>query len=120
MKLEQRESLLAKLRHPGPAADMLIEHYLGHPNGTEGCRPYTQQVEAAMSLLPEGLHFLCGRSGESELFWCDIGYRPQVQAWGETMAAAIASAVFAYHTHPDVMNVGDSRSHPYMQGGSQH
>lgn len=97
-----REEVLRLLREPGPRADMLIEHHLGHPGGVNGCRPYTRDVQAALSLLPEGVHFLCGRFEEGTLFWCDVGFRPQVQAWGETMATAVAAAVFAYLTHPEV------------------
>lgn len=101
MNMEFREKLLTQLREPSSKADMLIERYLGNPGGAEGCRPYTQDVEAALTLLPQGVHFLCGRFEEGKLFWCDVGFRPQVQAWGSTMAAAIAGAVFAYLTHPD-------------------
>ena len=102
MKPKFREKLLRELRRPSSRADMLIERYLGHPQGPEGCKPYTQDVEAALTLLPEGVHFLCGRFEEGTLFWCDVGFRPQVQAWGETLACAIAGATFAYVTHPDV------------------
>lgn len=102
MNTEFREKLLTQLRQPGRKADMLIERNLGNPAGTGGCRPYTQDVEAALTLLPEGVHFLCGRFEEGKLFWCDVGFRPQVQAWGSTMASAIAGAVFAYLTHPDM------------------
>lgn len=101
MNTEFREKLLTQLREPGRKADMLIERYLGNPGAAAGCRPYTQDVEAALTLLPAGVHFLCGRFEEGKLFWCDVGFRPQVQAWGSTMAAAIAGAVFAYLTHPD-------------------
>lgn len=101
MNTEFREKLLTQLREPSRKADMLIERYLGSPGGAEGCRPYTQDVEAALTLLPEGTHFLCGRFEEGKLFWCDVGFRPQVQAWGSTLAAAIAGAVFAYRTHPE-------------------
>ena len=101
MNIEFRERLLKQLREPNPKADMLIERYLGSPAGAAGCRPYTQDVEVALTLLPEGAHFLCGRFEEGKLFWCDVGFRPQVQAWGSTMASAIAGAVFAYRTHPD-------------------
>lgn len=101
MNMEFREKLLKQLREPNPRADMLIERYLGNPAGVEGCRAYTQDVEAALTLLPEDTHFLCGRFEEGKLFWCDVGFRPQVQAWGSTMAAAIAGAVFAYRTHPE-------------------
>ena len=102
MNTEFRERLLKQLREPNPKADMLIERYLGSPAGATGCRPYTQDVEVALTLLPEGVHFLCGRFEEGKLFWCDVGFRPQVQAWGSTMASAIAGAIFAYRTHPDV------------------
>jgi hypothetical protein len=97
-----REKLLPQLRTPSRKADMLIERFLGNPGGDDGCRPYTSSVEAAMTLLPPGVHFLCGRFEDGKLFWCDVGFRPQVQAWGETPAAAIAGAVFAYRTHPGV------------------
>ena len=109
MNTEFRERLLKQLREPNPKADMLIERYLGNPTGTTGCRPYTQDVEVALTLLPEGAHFLCGRFEEGKLFWCDVGFRPQVQAWGSTMASAIAGAIFAYRTHPDTdRRPGDS------------
>lgn len=101
MNTEFREKLLTQLREPSRKADMLIERYLGSPGGAEGCRPYTQDVEAALTLLPKDTHFLCGRFEEGKLFWCDVGFRPQVQAWGSTLAAAIAGAVFAYRTHPE-------------------
>lgn len=102
MNPEFREKLLTELRQPSPKADMLIERYLGHPQGADGCKPYTHDVEVALTLLPKGIHFLCGRFEEGQLFWCDVGFRPQVQAWGETMACAISGAIFAYLTHPDV------------------
>lgn len=102
MTPEFREEVIRQLRHPGPRADMLIERYLGHPNGYGGCGLYTQDIEAALTLLPAGVHFLCGRFEEGSLFWCDVGFRPQVQAWGETMAAAVAGAIFVYLTHPEV------------------
>lgn len=102
MQPEHRERILKALRTPGRKADMLIERYLGFPNGAGGCRPYTQSVEVALTLLPPNTHFLCGRSEEATLFWCDVGFRPQVQAWGETLAAAVAGAIFAFRTHPDV------------------
>ena len=102
MTPEFREDVIRQLRHPGPRADMLIERYLGHPNWYSGCGLYTQDVEAALTLLPAGVHFLCGRFEEGSLFWCDVGFRPQVQAWGETMAAAVAGAIFSYLTHPEV------------------
>jgi hypothetical protein len=99
-----RENILKQLRRPSQRADMIVERYLGHPSGAEGCKPYTRDSNAAISLLPDGVHFLCGRFEEGHLFWCDVGYRPQVQAWGETMAAAIVGAIFAYLTHPEVAN----------------
>jgi len=102
VKLDFREKLLKQLRVPSRKADMLIERHLGNPSGEFGCRPYTSDVEAALTLLPTGVHFLCGRFEEGNLFWCDVGFQPQVQAWGETMAAAIAGAIFAYLTHPEV------------------
>jgi hypothetical protein len=102
MTPEFRDDLLRQLRRPGPRSDMLIERYLDNPGGVAGARSYTTDVESAMTLLPAGVHFLCGRAEEGKLFWCDIGFRPQVQAWGETLACAIAGAVFAYRTHPDV------------------
>ena len=102
MKLEFREKLLKQLRVPSRKADMLIERHLGNPGGDQGCRAYTSDVEMALTLLPPGVHFVCGRFEEGKLFWCDVGVRPQVQAWGETLAAAIAGAVFAYRTYPDV------------------
>lgn len=105
MQAEQRERIIKQLRQPGRKADMLIERYLGFPGGPHGCRPYTQNVETALTLLPPNVHFLCGRFEEGSLFWCDVGFRPQVQAWGQTMAAAVAGAVFAYRTHPDVIEL---------------
>jgi hypothetical protein len=104
MTPEFREKTLKELRRPGAKADMLIERYLNSPGGKAGSRPYTQVVEQAMTLLPPGAHFLCGCFEDGKLFWCDVGFRPQVQAWGETMAAAIAGAAFAYRTHPDVLS----------------
>jgi len=101
MKTEHREIILKQLRHPGRKADMLIERHLGFPNGTDGCRPYTQDVEVALSLLPPGVFFHCGRFEEGGMFWCDVGFRPQVQGWGDNLAAAVAGAIFAYLTHPD-------------------
>lgn len=106
MQPELRQNLLKQLRQPSQKADMLIERYLGFPNRDGGCKPYTSVVEAALTLLPKNVHFLCGRFEEGPLFWCDVGFRPQVQAWGETLAAAIAGATFAYRTHPDVLNRG--------------
>lgn len=101
MSPELREEILRQLRKPGPRADMLIERYLGHPAGSRGCRPYTREISEAFTLLPKNVHFVCGRFEEGDLFWCDVGSCPQVQAWGETMASAIAGAVFAYLTHPE-------------------
>jgi hypothetical protein len=101
MNCQARERILKQLRTPSSRADMLIERHLDHPGGASGCRPYTSDVESALTLLPRGVHFLCGRFEGGELFWCDVGFRPQVQAWGETMAAAIAGAIFAYRTHPE-------------------
>lgn len=82
---------------------MLIERLLEHPGGSNGCLPYTRDVSAAMSLLPKGVHFLCGSFENGERYWCDVGFRPQVQAWGDNLACAIAGAVFAYRTHPEVI-----------------
>lgn len=101
MSPEFREEILRQLRKPGPRADLLIERYLGRPTGPGGCKPYTREVEEAVALMPKNVHFVCGRFEEGNLFWCDVGTCPQVQAWGETMACAIAGAVFAYLTHPD-------------------
>ncbi|OGI45448.1 MAG: hypothetical protein A2151_04745 [Candidatus Muproteobacteria bacterium RBG_16_65_34] len=114
MKAEFREKILKQLRRPSRKADMLIERHLGNPGGAAGCRPYTSDVESALALLPEGVHFLCGRFEEGKLFWCDVGFRPQVQAWGETMAAAVAGAIFAYATHPEV----DTASLRQRSGGN--
>ena len=97
-----RQAILDALRHPGQEADLLIERHLGFPGGAQGCKPYTRSVEAALSLLPGGVFFHCGRFAEGTMFWCDVGSRPQVQAWGENLAAAIAGGIFAYLTHPDV------------------
>jgi hypothetical protein len=102
MKSDIREKILRRLRTPSRQADMLIERYLGNPGGDQGCLPYTSNVDVALTLLPTGVHFLCGRFEEGQLFWCDVGFRPQVQAWGDTLASAIAGAIFAYRTHPDV------------------
>lgn len=104
MKLDPvfRENLLKQLRKPSAKADILVERYLGFPGGVGGCKPYTRHVESALTLIPGGVHFLCGRFEEGDLFWCDVGFRPQVQAWGETMAAAVAGAIFAYLTHPEM------------------
>jgi hypothetical protein len=108
MNADLREKILEQLRVPSPKADMLIERYVANVTGERGCRPYTSSAETALSLLPPGVHFLCGRFEEGKLFWCDVGFRPQVQAWGETLAAAIAGAIFAYLTHPDVMAPSDA------------
>jgi hypothetical protein len=101
MNHDARERILKQLRTPSTKADMLIEQHLDYPGGNSGCRPYTSDVESALMLLPHGVHFLCGRFEGAHLFWCDVGFRPQVQAWGETMAAAVAGAIFAYRTHPE-------------------
>src|SRR4030067_130533 len=114
MKAEFREKILKQLRRPSRKADMLIERHLGNPGGAACCRPYASDVESALALLPEGVHFLCGRFEEGKLFWCDVGFRPQVQAWGETMAAAVAGAIFAYATQPEV----DTASLRQRSGGS--
>ena len=111
MTPELRETIRLRLRKPGHKADMLIEHYLGRPAGADGSQPYTRDVNAALTLLPNGVHFLCGRFEEGRLFWCDVGVRPQVQAWGETMASAVAGAIFAYRTHPNFEPL-DPRSDP--------
>jgi hypothetical protein len=111
MSPELRDNISRRLRKPGHKADMLIEHYLGSPAGAHGTQPYTHDVNTALSLLPNGVHFLCGRFEQGRLFWCDVGVRPQVQAWGETMAAAIAGAIFAYRTHPSFQPL-DPRSDP--------
>lgn len=97
-----REKIIERLRRPSPHADMLIEEHLGQPSGNNGCQPYTRDVETALKLVPKNQHILCGRFHEGEMFWCDVGFRPQVQAWGENMASAIAGAAFAYRTHPEV------------------
>ncbi|MDH3469153.1 MAG: hypothetical protein OES26_25275 [Gammaproteobacteria bacterium] len=97
---KEREEILRILTKPGTCADSLIHTYLG----TEASHPrrrYTTDVDEALSLVPNGVHFLAGRFEGGRLFWCDVGYRPQVQAWGENLASAIASAAFAYLTHPD-------------------
>jgi hypothetical protein len=117
MTPEQREQILKQLRRPGAKADILIERHLGHPNGAGGCRPYTQDVEVALTLLPDGVHFLLGRFAEGRLFWCDVGFRPQVQAWGETPAAAAAGAIFAYLTHPEVVG-GAAGAHAPGRAGA--
>lgn len=106
---EHRETVSRELRRPGVKADMLIERFLGHPGREHGCRPYTRDVATAMSLLPEGVHFLCGRFEGTERYWCDVGWRPQVQAWGESLACAIAGAAFAYLTHPEAVAQGGER-----------
>ena len=98
---DARERLLAQLRQPGVEADRLVHEFLGRSDRDSNLPPYTREVEAAMTLLPRGVHFLCGRFEEGTLFWCDVGFRPQVQAWGENLAAAIAGAAVAYLTHPD-------------------
>lgn len=97
---QEREEVLRHLSTPGIHADCLIHKYLA-ADGTRPCRRYTTNVEEALSLVPDGVHFLAGRFEGGTLFWCDVGFRPQVQAWGETLASAIASAAFAYLTHPD-------------------
>ncbi len=43
---------------------MLIERYLGFPNSAKRCRPYAQNMETALSLLPPGVFFHCGRFAE--------------------------------------------------------
>ena len=103
LKSQQREHILKQLRQPGPAADRLIYQHLGL-GGTmaHNLPPYTSDVETALKLLPQGQFFLCGRSEDSEYFWCDVGFRPKVQAWGTSLAAAVAGAIFAYLTHPEV------------------
>ncbi|MDA8363080.1 MAG: hypothetical protein M0Z84_04515 [Gammaproteobacteria bacterium] len=98
----QRQAILDALRHPGPKADLLIAQHLGLSDSGQDCKPYTQDVETALSLLPPGVYFHCGRFAEGALFWCDVGNRPQVQAWGETLAAAMAGGIFAYLTHPEL------------------
>ena len=103
MNPELRDKILTEIRAPSPKADMLIERYLVGSTSESGCRPYTSCAETALSLLPSGVHFLCGRFEEGKLFWCDVGFKPQVQAWGENMATAIAGAIFSYLTHPDVI-----------------
>lgn len=102
MDLQLREEILKQLRAPSPRADLLIAQYLGYPAGASGCQRYTAEAERALELLPPGVHILCGRFEGGQRYWCDVGFRPQVQAWGETLAAAIAGAIFAYRTHPDV------------------
>jgi hypothetical protein len=102
MDPEFRQQILRELRAPSGRADMLIERHLREPGAAAGRHPYTSDVEAALTLLPSGVHILCGRFEGGTLFWCDVGFRPQAQAWGETMAAAIAGAVFAYLTHPEL------------------
>ena len=97
---KEREEVLRILNTPGARSDSLIHTYL-FGDESRPCRRYTTDVEEALSLLPEGVHFLTGRFEDGKLFWCDVGFRPQVQAWGENLAAAIASAAFAYLTHPD-------------------
>ena len=103
LQAQQREQILKQLRQPGPDADRLIGQYLGLGNlAQQDLPPYTTDVEVALKLLPQGVFFLCGRSEGSSLFWCDVGFRPKVQHWGESLAAAIAGAIFAYLTHPEV------------------
>lgn len=101
---EQREQIIEKLRYPGPEADRLIDEYLGHGIDESSRRdcPYTSSVECALQLLPEGVFFLCGRFEEGDRYWCDVGFHPKVQAWGESLAAAVAGAIFAYCTHPEL------------------
>ena len=99
----RREQIIEQLRRPGPDADRLIDHYLAQAVGE--CRQqdcsYTSDVECALALLPDGVFFLCGRFEDGGHFWCDVGFRPKVQAWGESLASAIAGAIFAYCTHPE-------------------
>lgn len=97
-----RKKIIKRLRRPSPHGDMLIEQRLGQPSGDNRCQPYTRDVEVALKLVPENQHILCGRFYEGEMFWCDVGFRPQVQAWGENIASAIAGAAFAYRPHPEV------------------
>ena len=97
---KEREDVLRILSTPGTRSDSLIHTYLV-ADELQPCRRYTTDVEEALSLLPDGVHFLAGRFEGGTLFWCDVGFRPQVQAWGENLASAIASAAFAYLTHPD-------------------
>ncbi len=117
MKAEHRETIIKQLRHPGCKADMLIERHLGFPNGANGCKPYTQDVEAALSLLPRAVFFHCGRFEEGGMYWCDVGFRPQVQGWGDNLAAAVAGAIFAYLTYPDVDHSGQNLK-PHQAGAS--
>jgi hypothetical protein len=119
MTPEFREDVLRQLRAPGAQADRLIERFLG-PAPAGGARRYTRDVEAALTLLPGGLRFLCGRSEEGRLFWCDVGFRPQVQAWGETLACAIAGAIFAYRTHPELRTARDGDDAGSRSSGSQY
>ncbi len=98
----QHQAIVEALRRSGPDADLLFARHLGLTQGGRQCRPYTQDVETALSLLPPGVYFHCGRFDEGTLFWCDVGNCPQVQAWGDTLAAAIAGGIFAYLTHPDL------------------
>lgn len=113
MDLTLRDQVIRQLRRPGSPADMLIEDQLGLPRGGDTCPPYTGDVDIALSLIPRGVHFLCGRFEGSALFWCDVGFRPQVQAWGENLAAAIAGAAFAYRTHPDLARYGHTGRRAY-------
>jgi len=102
LNAEAREDVLRQLETPGPASDALITDLLDL--GEE--RAYSSDTDVAMTLVPESVHFLTGRPKGSPWFWCDIGYRPQVQAWGKTIAAAIAAAAVAYRTHPKVAAFG--------------
>ncbi len=98
---DTRELILEELRTPGPVADELIHTHLG-AGDSRPCPRYTRDVEQALALVPDGLHVLTGRFEGGKWFWCDVGFRPQVQAWGKTLASAIAGAAFAYLTHPDI------------------
>ncbi len=98
-----RADAMKKLRSPGSNSDRLLVAVLDR--AVEG-RCYTTCVEDAMTLVPRGVHFLLGRFENSEWYWCDIGVRPQVQGWGRTPAAAVASAAFGYLTHPGVRAYG--------------
>ena len=95
--------LLQQLRTPCLKSYMLIERYLGFPGDENGCRPYTRDIDAALGLIPPGVPFVCGRGGDGSMFWCDVGFRPRVQAWGESLPCAIAAAAFAYRMHPVVV-----------------
>ena len=74
-----RDDVLERLRQPGLEADMLIEAHLNHPGEESGCRSYTSNVEDALQLVPSSEHILCGRFHAGKMFWCDVGFRPQVQ-----------------------------------------